>query len=86
MSPGDVYLLHKRREKSILFYIVQWQLDATKTLQLTVHLHGVLHQANFWALTGQIVIPTRADALPYPGFCKAAGQEILISDWVNTSW
>lgn len=38
MSPGDVYLPLKRREKSTLFYIVQWQLDATKALRLTVHL------------------------------------------------
>ena len=40
MSPGDVYLPHKRREKSTLFYIVQWQLDATKTLRLAVICRG----------------------------------------------
>lgn len=40
MSPGDVYLPHKRREKLTLFYIVQWRLDVTKTLRLAVICRG----------------------------------------------
>lgn len=80
MSRGNVYLPHKRQEKGTRLYVVQWRLASTKTLRLTVHLQGVLHQANVLTLTRQIVIPTRADALTCPGFCKPAGQEVLISD------
>lgn len=85
MSPGDVYLPHKRREKWTRLYNVLVAAWCNENVATHGSFAGGVTPGKFLSLNRANRNTYESRRVTISWLCKAAGQEILISDWVNTS-
>ena len=86
MSRRDVYLPHKRRVKWTRLYNVQMAAWCNENVATHGSFVGGVRPGKFFSLNTANRNTYESRRVTISWLCKAAGQEILISDWVNTNW